>query len=451
MLLDANLIEIYRIFVVEGPLLMKFCFARSAVIAVVSVCFLSVSSQAEPLKDSIAALLKSHQRIQAARADVASAGEGAQVARKAFLPTLDITTHYGFEEQRKDNADNTHMPSRELDFKVTQLLYDFGSTSIGKQQAELAVSQAEVILDATEQGLILEAVSAHLGLISANEIVNFAKGSEANIKRQTELEDARVQRGSGFSTDVLQAKAQLAGAQARRVQAEGALAQARYRYQAVFGVMPEKVAGLKKPRVPLDLLPGTMEEAVELALKTSKQLEVTQIVSDVARAQTKKSRADGLFPVFNLIGENKYKQDVGGTEGFKGEQIIRVEATYSFNLWGASLNTIEASKQAYLASSSRVMDAKNIVAEQVRAAWQQLHTSRENAQFLRNQANIASEFLELARKERRLGRRSLIDVLAGETALINASSDAASAETNIATSAFTLLGVMGNLTLDAVQ
>jgi adhesin transport system outer membrane protein len=97
------------------------------------------------------------------------------------------------------------------------------------------------------------------------------------------------------------------------------------------------------------------------------------------------------------------------------------------------------------------MDAKNIISEQVRAAWQQLQTSRENAQFLRNQANIASEFLELARKERRLGRRSLIDVLAGETALINASSDAASAESNISVAAFTLLGVMGTLNLDAIQ
>jgi outer membrane protein, adhesin transport system len=433
---------------------MKFSLARCAAVALVGIGVsfgISASAQAESLKESISALIKNHQRIQAAKADVAAAGEGAHVARKAYMPTLDITTFYGFEEQRKDNSDNTHMPTRELDFKVTQLVYDFGSTLIGKEQADLAVTQAEVILDATQQGLILEALSAHLGLISANEIVNFAKGSEANIKRQTELEDARVQRGSGFSTDVLQAKAQLAGAQARRVQAEGALHQARYRYQAVFGVQPEKVASLKKPRVPLDLLPDSMEAAVDMALKSSKQLEVTQIVSDVARAQTRKARADGLFPVLNLIGENKLKKDNGGTEGFKGEQIIRLEATYSFNLWGSSLNTIEASKHAYLASSSRVMDAKNIVAEQVRASWQQLQTSRENAQFLRNQANIASEFLELARKERRLGRRSLIDVLAGETALINASSDAASAESSISTAAFTLLGVMGTLNLDAIQ
>ena len=40
---------------------------------------------------------------------------------------------------------------------------------------------------------------------------------------------------------------------------------------------------------------------------------------------------------------------------------------------------------------------------------------------------IAAEFLELARKERQLGNRTLLDVLTGEAALINANSAAASA------------------------
>lgn len=74
-----------------------------------------------------------------------------------------------------------------------------------------------------------------------------------------------------------------------------------------------------------------------------------------------------------------------------------------------------------------------------------------DAAHLHNQANIAAEFLDLARKERDLGRRSLIDVLSAETALINASSDAASADTDIALSVYKILNVMGKLTLDAVR
>jgi len=50
-----------------------------------------------------------------------------------------------------------------------------------------------------------------------------------------------------------------------------------------------------------------------------------------------------------------------------------------------------------------------------------------------------------------LGNRSLIDVLAGETALINASSDAASADTDVAIAVFTLINVIGAITPDIVD
>ena len=74
-----------------------------------------------------------------------------------------------------------------------------------------------------------------------------------------------------------------------------------------------------------------------------------------------------------------------------------------------------------------------------------MKTAKNNAELLGNQANIAAEFLEFARKERTLGRRSLLDVLSGETALINSSSDAASAEIDVAIAVFTLLDAMGEL------
>ncbi|MCS5687938.1 MAG: TolC family protein, partial [Acidimicrobiales bacterium] len=94
---------------------------------------------------------------------------------------------------------------------------------------------------------------------------------------------------------------------------------------------------------------------------------------------------------------------------------------------------------------------RDVVEEAARNAWDSLQTARENAEQLHNQADIAAEFLELARKERQLGNRSLLDVLAGETALINASSDAASADTDVTIVAFTLLSVMGKLSPNVVE
>ena len=56
--------------------------------------------------------------------------------------------------------------------------------------------------------------------------------------------------------------------------------------------------------------------------------------------------------------------------------------------------------------------------------------------------------LELARRERQAGTRTLNDILRAETDLINANSDAASAEADFIIAAFTVLNSMGRLTAD---
>ena len=68
-----------------------------------------------------------------------------------------------------------------------------------------------------------------------------------------------------------------------------------------------------------------------------------------------------------------------------------------------------------------------------------------------NQARISNEFLELARTERQAGNRTLLDVLNGETAFINAQADAIAARIEVLINSYTLLSLMGGLTLDSVQ
>ena len=96
------------------------------------------------------------------------------------------------------------------------------------------------------QGIILEGVSTHLNVMRFQKLLNFAKGSADNIKRQAELEDAKVQRGSGFTTDVLQAKSQLAGALGNIIRSERALLEALNAYQAVFGGAPKDIAKMRR-------------------------------------------------------------------------------------------------------------------------------------------------------------------------------------------------------------
>lgn len=408
-------------------------------------------ARAEVLSAQIPDLLANDNLVKAAEADVISAREQARVALGNWFPNLNISASYGYESQKPEKAADTEIVPREIDVTITQLLWDFGSTNAILRSARLTLEQARTVLDASRQNLLLQAVSVYLNVLRAGDVLDFARQSEGNLVRQTGLENALVERGAGFSTDVLQAKVQLAGASARRIRAEGALQVARNAYREVFGAAPGELSSMKSPTLPLDLLPQDVESAVETAEKDNPQLIAANIGNAIAREAVLRSRASGFFPKIEGVFENKIKEDVGGTIGDETERLVKVQLTYPFNLGFTAVNTLRAAKSSQSATQLRYADARDVVEQQARDAWENLRTARENASLLKNQANIAAEFLDFARKERQLGRRSLIDVLAGETALIDASSDAASAEVDVSVAVFTLLNVMGRLEEDAIR
>ena len=408
--------------------------------------------QAEGLSELLPKLIESHNLVKAAEADLDAAEEGVKEARGGLYPTLSVTGTYGHEKQKKPTGtDDTDFASREIDFTFTQLIWDFGSVNSQIRSRKISVDVAKQALESQRQNLMLTAISAYLNVRRAHNALRFARESENNIKKQTELEDALVKRGAGLSTDVLQAKTQLAGAQARRVVAEGLLATARNQYRAVFHTDVPDLNALKRPILPLDLIPATKDEAVRITLQENPNLRVAAGNADIAREAIQAAKAQGFYPTFNAIGESKTKKDVGGTSGLQRELFGKVQMSYNFNLGLTAVNTLNISEVSAIAQNRRLGEARDVAERQVRDAWDNLETNRMNFAFRRNQAAISAEFLELARKERKLGNRSLLDVLAGETSLTNANSDAASAETDVAIGVFTLLREMGRLKLDSVK
>ena len=429
------------------PLKLSAILMTGAALAFVAPAPVAAASLSELLPQ----LIKEHNRVKAADAAVDAAKERVREAFGGWYPTLNVVTHYGYEKFTKPLADDTSLMTRELDFTVTQRVFDFGATASVVQTARLNLDLARSTSALARQSLILEAVTAYLNVFRTREALTLARQSEVNIKKQTELENALVERGAGLATDVLQAKVQLAGAAARRVRAEGGLLAALNRYREVFGKEPGVLDDMVKPSLPVNRIPETIDKAVTLALQNNLQLRSAQITTRIAREAVRSASTVGFLPSVNAIFDVKYKQDVAGLPNFQREMTGMVQLNWPFNLGLTALNTLKASKGDLTATEKQFADARDQIEEITRNAWDNLNTLKENAELLHNQANIAGEFLEFARKERILGRRSLLDVLSGETALINANSDAASADIDVSIAVFTLLDAMDELDLASFE
>ncbi|MBF0261430.1 MAG: TolC family protein [Magnetococcales bacterium] len=409
---------------------------------------------AETLRSAVEGVLQRHDRVLAAKADVGAGEERvSETFKSGFLPTLTLSGQYGHERRmQKAPGTDTDLQPREFDVRLSQLLFDFGKAYAAVDVARLNKDQLLADLETAQQNLILDTATAYYQMRKTNDVLKYSKQSVDSIKRQGEVEDVRVALGRGYSSDVLQVKMQLAGARAREVQATGAVAQAQERVRTVFLQEPTDVLKYSPPDESfLKNLPKTVDDAVAVGVQKNPQLNKRRLTADMREAQKRGALRNNFFPTFQAIIERKFKDKISGVDEFEDETYGRVEMSYPLNLGLSGLNSVAAAGQDLESAKRQYEDTRRLIEEQARVAWHNLNTARANAELLNNQANIAQKFLELAREERKLDKRSLLEVLTAETALINARADATAAETDVIIAGYTLLQAMGALDTAALD
>ncbi len=223
-------------------------------------------SHAEPLNIELEGLLISHPDILARQKSAAAAEEGVSVAYSGYLPKLDIYGETGPQyidsPVLQSQGGGTWLSVSEVaGARITQNVFDGFATPAQVRSARLNLEAAEFTLKGVRQNVLFDGINAYVEVLRQNRLLTLARDSERTIMRQLNLEDERVQRGSGIAVDVLQAKSRLQLAKERRVGFEGALADATSRYIQVFAHAPQ-IATMTEPVPPLELLPADLENAV---------------------------------------------------------------------------------------------------------------------------------------------------------------------------------------------
>ncbi|WP_035242574.1 TolC family protein [Desulfobacter vibrioformis] len=397
----------------------------------------------------LTSLLDTHKEIESFSHRLKSARALVRQSQGLYYPRLDLHGDAGLEKIQKETSIDTEEERYAITLRGTQLVTDFGRTTNIIARERVLLAQAKAKLDAIRQQTLRDGIIAYINIVKARDRLYIAEKSEIRIKELTGIEKALVEKGAGLTSDVLQAKSQLAGAMARQVAAKGDLEIARNRFHSVFAYYPslDDIVVFQAVPFPDAFMPKALENAVAEALITNPELKITTFEVDSSRKKILISKSAN-FPTINLFAEARNAKDDDGLSGYREDYGAGVELSCNLFNGGSDQAAIQAALQNNAAASTHLAHARQLVTEQVRNSWEQLTTQTRRSELLEQQAAILKTFLELAKKERKMGNRSLLDVLNGEVNYLNAQGNAVAAREDTKIAAYNLMLAMGKIELD---
>lgn len=414
--------------------------------------FLSGGAQtvaAQSFEEELARVLAEHPRIRAAEQSFKASEEGIDEARAAFLPKVTFSGDTGYEyinspDRRESPGEPSSLTRKKGTLTATQNVFSGFENSSAFEVSKLESNRAALILERTRQELTRDAIEAHNDVVRDSQLVQLATLSERIISRQLNLEDERVERGSGIAVDVLLAKTRLQLAKERRVAFEGSLVRAITRYEQVFGSSPA-VVGLAALDIPPSAVPRTLPEIQKSGRAENLDLKVAENRVDAADERETIAESD-FFPSVDLVGSANYEDNVNTNRGIRRDYSLLLRVNWElFSGFRAQSAAAGAAFQKNAARATEA-DVRRRVEEQIGLAWQALKTAQERSELLSNASSIAREVFEARQRLRAAGNDTALNVLDAETEVFNARINQIRAEFDARRARAQLLFAMGQLT-----
>ena len=286
-------------------------------VAALALTLLTPLARAETLLEAYGLAVQNDPKFRSVRAETRASGTAIDQARAGFLPSarLDFErTETRNNVLRNENAfvgvgtKTYQTDSRTL--SITQPI--FRREVIARfAQAQAVVKQSEFTLLAAEQELMLRTTAAYLSVLAATDSVALAAAEREAVGKVLDLARERLKSGLGTITNQYDAAARHAVTQAREVEAQNKLRDARQGLREITGKLIGGVQNLR-PQFPLETPdPTDIDRWVESALEQNLGLMARRQAVDVARQEIERQRA-GHYPSLNLV-LNHNRRDAGSS------------------------------------------------------------------------------------------------------------------------------------------
>lgn len=414
---------------------------------------LSSAASAETLQEALAAAYEGNPELAAQRAAQRALDERVSQAAANFRPFADsrITATQDFDGVG-DFGDAGRVVTGSVD--VTQPLYRGGRNRSTLRAADQRVLAGRERLREFENRILLDVVTAYRDVLRDQSEVELTSNNVRVLEQQLQASRDRFEVGDLTRTDVAQSEARLANARSQNIAAMGRLTASREAYRRVVGRAP----GTLEPTPPLPTMPGTPEQAIDLAVAESPTLIAARFEEQAARYDVSTARG-AILPSADVsagigvrdinasgsIVETPSGPISTGGGGREWSQTVGVSATIPLYQSGAAASRIREAQQRRSQALLNIAASERTVIEQARNAFEQVETARATIQAADVAVRANTLALEGVRAESLVGSRTVLDVLDAEQELLAAQVELVRAQRNEYVAGFALLAALGRV------
>lgn len=405
------------------------------------------TASAETLMEALIQAYQNNPTLQAQRASLRATDEGVPQALSGYRPNVEIVGDGGYLVEGGDGVDGADSGTEySASLRVTQNIYSGGGTVADVKRAENTVKADRARLDDTEQAVLLDAVQAYMNVYRDDAVLKLNINNERVLNRQLEATRDRFNVGEVTRTDVSQAEARVASANADRIQAEGNVQISRGIYEQIIGSTPST---LSKP-APVGGLPGTRKDAIAIAQDNNPAVKAADFDERAARNNVSLVRSD-LLPKVDIVGQGGRSSNQGTSDLTRDSASIMAQLTVPLYQRGAVSSRVREAKQIAGRNRLRLIGAERSATEDANNAWESLVTARARIRSISSAARANRIALEGVRQEALVGSRTVLDVLDAEQELLDSQVNLVVAERDEIVAQYQLMSALGRLTAESLK
>ena len=407
----------------------------------VSLAFTQVNASiAETINSALASAYNNNPTLNAQRAATRAVDESIAIAKSGYRPTVTANANIGLSRTTAGGTETNLAPGG-FGVVINQTLWDSYLTQNNVNSAQAAVSASQQALRNAEQNILFNGAAAYLDVLRDRSIVSFQRKSLEFLNEQVRSEQTRFDVGEATRTDVAQARASRAAAQAAVSLAAANLKSSEAVYRQIIGNNPKKLSLVKGVDKKFPLSTG---KGMVIAQREHPAIKSTEFLVDQAIFNVK-SAESGLLPRVDLQASATRNFDQNTTTSVIDNQSVTATLTVPIYQGGAQSGQIRQNKETLGQRRIEVDESVDSVRAAVVSAYSQYEGAKAALTANQEQLKAAKLALEGAVEERKVGQRTTLDVLDTQTQVINAQIALANSSRDIKVAGYAILSAIGRL------